>query len=93
MEERCREGGTERWTGKERDGEKEYFSDCILCSWGSGRMNHFIYIEPLCPLMQMEAMEQSSRQLEDEKRELLANLNVSKHTQRCTAAAANGTIA
>lgn len=56
-------------------------------------MNHFIHIEPLYPSLQLEAMEQSSRQLEDEKRELLANLNVSKQTQRCTAAAASGTIA
>ena len=51
-----------------REGGREREKGVSLCQW------------PLCVLsLQLEVMEQSSRQLEDEKRELLANLNVSRH--------------
>ena len=50
--------------------------------WGGGREGQRSFILPVGPLyrvlsLQLDVMEQSSRQLEDEKRELLANLNVS----------------
>ena len=58
--------------GKDGEGRRDKVGErgkgVSFCQW------------PLCVLsLQLEVMEQSSRQLEDEKRELLANLNVSRH--------------
>ena len=42
-----------------------------------GKGSFILPVGPCVLSLQLDVMEQSSRQLEDEKRELLANLNVS----------------
>ena len=67
------QGECGEWEGKGKMGRAEGMGE------GGGEEVSF-WQWPLCVLsLQLDVMEQSSRQLEDEKRELLANLNVSRH--------------